>query len=224
MPDAARAVNGYPPGSSQGRDATLVPTSSHCVSTRQRQRTLAHRSSSRPVPDAVEPRLSPRRSAQRSSANAPVGGLRPPPAGRLQRAKQPPSLLQHRLQRDHHLPIRPASCVRVHNISRTAPSLRRPSYIDLLLTFGTHGCRTNHSETRCINWLTGSHMSVALIKARDWESESKIRRLVGDLSHHHLNSEYLNGLRNSLRRVQASSSSSTSLPQGNAMKAGPPAA
>ena len=41
-------------------------------------------------------------------------------------------------------------------------------------------------------------MSVALIKARDWESESKIKRLVGDLSHHHLNSEYLNGLRNSL--------------------------
>ena len=35
------------------------------------------------------------------------------------------------------------------------------------------GCRTNHSETRCINWSTGSHMSVALIKARDWESESK---------------------------------------------------
>ena len=41
-------------------------------------------------------------------------------------------------------------------------------------------------------------MSVALIKARDWEGESKIKRLVGDLSHHHLNSEYLNGLRNSL--------------------------
>ena len=41
-------------------------------------------------------------------------------------------------------------------------------------------------------------MSVALIKARDWESESKIKRLVGDLSHHHLNSEYLNGLRNSV--------------------------
>ena len=121
MPDAAWAVNGYPPGSSQGRDATLVPTSSHCVSTRQRQRTLAHRSSSRPVPDAVEPRLSPRRSAQRSSANAPVGGLKPPPEGRLQRAKQPPSLLQHHIQRNHHLPIRPASCVRVHNISRTAP-------------------------------------------------------------------------------------------------------
>ena len=52
---------------------------------------------------------------QRSSANAPVGGLKPPPEGRLRRAKQPPSLLQHRSQQDHHLPIPPASCVRVHN-------------------------------------------------------------------------------------------------------------
>jgi hypothetical protein len=49
------------------------------VSTRQRQRACAHRSSSRPIPDAIEPRLFPRRSAQRSSANAPVGGLKPPP-------------------------------------------------------------------------------------------------------------------------------------------------
>jgi len=105
MPDAARAVNGYPPGSSQGRDATLVPTSSDCVSTRQRQRTYVHRSSSRPIPDAIEPRLFPLRSAQRSSANAPVGGLKPPPEGRLRRAIQPPSLLQHRSQWDHHLPI-----------------------------------------------------------------------------------------------------------------------
>ena len=44
-------------------------------------------------------------------------------------------------------------------------------------------------------------MSVALIQTRDWESESKIKR-VGDLSHHHLNSECLNGLRNSLGRAQ----------------------
>lgn len=79
MPDAAWAVNGYPPGSSQGRDAALLPRSSHCVSTRHRQRTLVHRSSSRPAPDAAEPRRLPRRSAQRSSANAPVGGLKPPP-------------------------------------------------------------------------------------------------------------------------------------------------
>ena len=126
MPDAAWAVNGYPPGSSQGRDATLVPTSSHCVSTRQRQRTLAHRSSSRPVPDAVEPRLSPRRSAQRSSANAPVGGLKPPPAGRLQRAKQPPSLLQHRIQRNHHQPTDPPPAFAFTTSLRTAPQSAEP--------------------------------------------------------------------------------------------------
>ena len=117
MPDAAWAVNGRPPGSSQDEEATLVSTSSFRLSTRQRQRTYVHRSSSRPIPDAIEPRLFPRRSAQRSSANAPVGGLKPPPEGRLRRAIQPPSLLQHRSQWDHHLPIRPASCVRVHNIS-----------------------------------------------------------------------------------------------------------
>src|SRR6266498_5557640 len=102
MPDAAWAVNGRPPGSSQGEEATLVSTSSFRLSTRQRQRTCVHRSSSRPAPDAIESRLFPRRSPQRSSANAAVGGLKPPPAGRLQRAKQPPSLLQHRSQRTHH--------------------------------------------------------------------------------------------------------------------------
>ena len=85
------------------------------ISTRQRQRASAHRSSSQPTPDAIEPRLFPRRSAQRSSANAPVGGLEPPPIGRLRRARQPPSLLQHRSQQDHHLSICPASCVRVRN-------------------------------------------------------------------------------------------------------------
>src|SRR6516162_9924197 len=115
MPDAAWAVTGCPPGSSQGEEATLVSTSSCRLSTRQRQRTHVHRSSSRPTPDAIESRLFPRRSAQRSSANAPVGGLKPPPEGRLQRAKQPLSLLQHRTRRDHHRPLCPASCVRVHN-------------------------------------------------------------------------------------------------------------
>jgi hypothetical protein len=115
MPDAAWAVTGCPPGSSQGEEATLVSTSSCRLSTRQRQRTSVHRSSSRPTPDTIESRLFPRRSAQRSSANAPVGGLKPPPEGRLQRAKQPPSLLQHRPRRDHHPPLCPASCVRVHN-------------------------------------------------------------------------------------------------------------
>src|SRR5919197_744238 len=67
----------------------------------------AHRSSSRPPPAAIEPRRLPQRSAQRSSANAPVGGLKPPPVGRLRRAKQPPSLLQHRNQRDSPSPNPP---------------------------------------------------------------------------------------------------------------------
>ncbi len=100
-----------------------------------------------------------------------------------------------------------------HAVARaltTAPSLAgvSPAADDILTLHGWRRkgrqgrCRTNHSETRCINWSTGSHMSVALIKARDRESESKIKRLVGDLSHHHLNSEYLNGLRNSLANRQ----------------------
>ena len=64
-------------------------------------------------------------------------------------------------------------------------------------------------------------MSVALIKARDWESESKIKRLVGDLSHHHWNSEYLNGLRNSLTglRKPGSAEALTPLPT-RGMRAG----
>src|SRR6266508_1234887 len=102
MPDAAWAVNGCPPGSSQDIPPALVSTSSFRFSTRQRQRTFVHRSSSRPAPDTIESCLFPRRSPQRSSANAAVGGLKPPPAGRLQRANQPPSLLQRRSQRNHH--------------------------------------------------------------------------------------------------------------------------
>ena len=47
-------------------------------------------------------RLFPRRSPRQSSANAAQGGLKPPPAGRLRRAK-PSSLVQPRIQ-DAHLP------------------------------------------------------------------------------------------------------------------------
>jgi hypothetical protein len=55
-----------------------------------------------------------------------VGGLKPPPEGRLRRAKQPPSLLQHRSQRDHHLALCPTSCVRVHNPGGDNPDARDP--------------------------------------------------------------------------------------------------
>lgn len=86
MPETAWAVNGYPPDSSRGSLTTPVSISSDLISTRQRQRALAHRSSSRTSPDAIQPRLFPRRSPQRSSANAARGGLEPLPAERLRRA------------------------------------------------------------------------------------------------------------------------------------------
>jgi hypothetical protein len=47
----------------------------------------AHRSSSRPAPDAIKSRLFPRRSRRRSSANAPRGGLKSPSARRLRRSR-----------------------------------------------------------------------------------------------------------------------------------------
>src|SRR5660398_170302 len=61
-----------------------------------------------------QPRLFPRRSRRRSLTNAPRGGLEPPSARRLRRAKQPPSLVQHRSPRDRQLlpslPRFPRSC------------------------------------------------------------------------------------------------------------------
>ena len=102
MPDAAWAVNGYPPGSSQDKPAALVSTSSN----RFRHVNGRGLSSIAHLPDPhltrSQPRLFPRRSPQRSSANAECGRFEASPAGRLQRARQPPSLLQHRSQRNHH--------------------------------------------------------------------------------------------------------------------------
>jgi len=58
-------------------------------------------------------------------------------------------------------------------LGRVAGLSRRRS-CDPRQTLATRrGCRTNHSETRCINWSTGSHMLVVLINAHDWKSESK---------------------------------------------------
>jgi len=101
-PDTTWAVSGYPPDSSRDRDPASVLMPSNQVSTRQRQRTFVHRSSSRSAPDAIMSRLFPRRSRRRSLTNAPRGGLEPPSARRLRRAKQPPSLMQHRSPRDRH--------------------------------------------------------------------------------------------------------------------------
>ena len=52
-------------------------------------------------------------------------------------------------------PRRPTLEGQQASISSTAPSLRRPSYIDLLLTFGTHGCRTTRAVVK------GSQLPVA---------------------------------------------------------------
>ncbi|MGO9501083.1 MAG: integrase core domain-containing protein [Streptosporangiaceae bacterium] len=86
MPETIWAVNGCPPDSSRDSFATSVSISSDFISTRQRQRAHTHRSSSRTSPDTILSRLFPRRSPQRSSANAARGGLEPLPAERLWRA------------------------------------------------------------------------------------------------------------------------------------------
>jgi hypothetical protein len=91
------------PDLSRDRGATPVLMPPKLFSTRQRQRARAHRSSSRSTPDVITSRLFPRRSPQRSSANADAGGLKPSPAGRLRRARQPPSL--HAAPQPAHRPL-----------------------------------------------------------------------------------------------------------------------
>jgi hypothetical protein len=81
MPDTAWPISGHPPGSSRDLMHTPVSMSPNYVSTLHRQR----RTSSRPPPDTSSAPF-PTRSPRQSSANAAVGGLGPPPAGRSRRA------------------------------------------------------------------------------------------------------------------------------------------
>jgi hypothetical protein len=106
MPDTTWPVNGHPPDSSRSHWYTPVSMSSVFLSTLQQLR----RTSSCPLPDASSAPF-PTRSPRQSSANAAVGGLKPPPAGRLRRANL-------------HLPRSTAS--------------RSSTYIELLSTFVTH--------------------------------------------------------------------------------------
>src|SRR6266849_566291 len=83
MPDTTWPVGGHPPGSS--RDSWYIPVSMSpvYVSTRHQRFACAR------LPDphlTHQVRLFPHRSPRQSSANAAVGGLKPPPAGRLRRA------------------------------------------------------------------------------------------------------------------------------------------
>ena len=108
MPDTTWPVNGRPPGSSRSRRYTPVSMSSVFISTLQQLR----RTSSCPLPDASSaPFLT--RSPRQSLANAAVGGLKPPPAGRLRRANL--------------------------HLSRSTAS-RSSIYIEPLSTFVTHTC------------------------------------------------------------------------------------
>ena len=99
MPDTTWPVSGLPPGSSRadllqpGFDATLlgndtspaIPENEDCAP------------SFRSPPDASRAPF-PHRSPRRSSANAACGGLKPPTAGRLRRAK-PSSPAQHHVKK-----------------------------------------------------------------------------------------------------------------------------
>jgi len=90
--------------------------SSEWVSTRQRQRTYVHRSSSRSTPDTVLCRAFSDDVQDHGLQPRPRGGLEPSSARRLWRANKPPSLAQHRSPRDRHLHRRPASRVHVHKL------------------------------------------------------------------------------------------------------------
>src|SRR4051794_4171933 len=82
MPGTTWPVNGPPPGSS--RDYPPAPVSMPANLFRHVNGYNAR------LPDprlTREPGLLPHRSPRQSSANAAVGGLKPPPAGRLRRAK-----------------------------------------------------------------------------------------------------------------------------------------
>jgi hypothetical protein len=99
MPDTTWPVSGLPPGSSRafllrpGFDATYlsydtstaIPETGDCAP------------SFRSPPDASRAPF-PHRSPRRSSANAACGGLKPPTAGRLRRAK-PSSPAQHHVEK-----------------------------------------------------------------------------------------------------------------------------
>ena len=99
MPDTAWPVSGPPPGSSRADllhpdfDATLLSNDTSTAIPETEDCAPSFRS----PPDASRAPF-PHRSPRRSSANAACGGLKPPTAGRLRRAK-PSSPAQHRVKK-----------------------------------------------------------------------------------------------------------------------------
>ena len=84
MPDTTWPINGHPPGSSRSSGHTPVSMPPDHVSTRQQRFTCVRLPGPHLTPLTTP---FPRRSPRQSSANAARGGLKPPPAGRLRRAK-----------------------------------------------------------------------------------------------------------------------------------------
>jgi hypothetical protein len=73
----------------------------------------------------------------KSSANAAVGGLKPPPAGRLRRANSPSSPAQHRLQKlTYHAPfsVRDTRGFKQSGIGREFGSEGLSEYVELQST------------------------------------------------------------------------------------------
>ena len=98
-PDTTWPVNGHPPGSSRAGDIgpVLMPSKQLRRFTSDPRYHGDCAPSSRSPPDASCAPF-PHRSPRRSSANAACGGLQPPTAGRLRRAK-PSSPAQHHVQK-----------------------------------------------------------------------------------------------------------------------------
>ena len=108
MPDTAWPINGHPPGSSRDHEDVPVLMPSEKISTLHQRFARARLSDPYLNHRMV---LFPHRSPRQSSANAAVGGLKPPPAGRLRRAYL--------------------------HLSRST-TVRSRTYIELPLTFVTH--------------------------------------------------------------------------------------
>src|SRR6476619_2992612 len=58
--------------------------------------------------------------------------------------------------------------------THTGPGPRRSLRRKLVTAAPSRGCRTNHSEMRCVNWSAGSHMSGQRDWASEWDSDLRV--------------------------------------------------
>jgi hypothetical protein len=148
MPGTTWPVNGHPPGSS--RDYPPAPVSMPANLFRHVNGYNAR------LPDprlTREPGLLPHRSPRQSSANAAVGGLKPPPAGRLRRANNPSSPVQHHLKKlAYHTPfsVRDTRGSRLSDLNYACDSGRSVRRGRQVAVRGTTGQREAFETTRAL--------------------------------------------------------------------------